>query len=79
MDNKKIKAITQPIYYILLSLKEERRGYEIMKYVDWLINSRVKVGPLTSDPHILYITHPIMYNIWGSGVKLFLHLIKTST
>lgn len=47
MDNKKIKALTQPMYYILLSLKEERHGYEIMQYVDWLTDGRVKVGPGT--------------------------------
>lgn len=47
MDNKKIKALTQPMYYILLSLKEKRHGYEIMQYVDWLTDGRVKVGPGT--------------------------------
>lgn len=47
MDNKKIKALTQPMYYTLLSLKEKRHGYEIMQYVDWLTDGRVKVGPGT--------------------------------
>ena len=47
MDKKKIKALTQPMYYILLSLKEKRHGYEIMQYVDWLTDGRVKVGPGT--------------------------------
>lgn len=47
MNNKKIKALTQPMYYILLSLKEKRHGYEIMQYVDWLTDGRVKVGPGT--------------------------------
>lgn len=47
MDNKNIKALTQPMYYILLSLKEKRHGYEIMQYVDWLTDGRVKVGPGT--------------------------------
>jgi DNA-binding PadR family transcriptional regulator len=41
------KALTQPMYYILLSLKENRHGYEIMQYVDWLTEGRVKVGPGT--------------------------------
>lgn len=47
MENKNIKALTQPMYYILLSLKEKRHGYEIMQYVDWLTDGRVKVGPGT--------------------------------
>lgn len=41
------KALTQPMYYILLSLMEERHGYEIMQYIDWLTDGRVKVGPGT--------------------------------
>ncbi len=41
------KALTQPMYYVLLSLKEKRHGYEIMQYVEWLTDSRVKVGPGT--------------------------------
>jgi len=47
MKKEKIKALTQPMYYILLSLKEKRHGYEIMQYIDWLTDSRVKVGPGT--------------------------------
>lgn len=35
------------MYYILLSLMEERHGYEIMQYIDWLTDGRVKVGPGT--------------------------------
>ncbi|MGI6225624.1 MAG: PadR family transcriptional regulator [Peptococcales bacterium] len=47
MDNNKIKSLTQPMYYILLSLKEKRHGYEIMQYVEWLTEGRVKIGPGT--------------------------------
>lgn len=47
MENKKIKALTQPMYYILLSLNKKRHGYEIMQYIDWLTDGRVKVGPGT--------------------------------
>lgn len=47
MANKNYKALTQPMYYILLSLKEKRHGYEIMQYIDWLTEGRVKVGPGT--------------------------------
>lgn len=41
------KPLTQPMYYILLSLREERHGYEIMQYVEWVTDGRVKVGPGT--------------------------------
>lgn len=41
------RALTQPMYYILLSLKEKRHGYEIMQYIEWLTEGRVKVGPGT--------------------------------
>ena len=47
MGKRTIKALTQPMYYILLSLKEMRHGYEIMQYVEWLTEGRVKVGPGT--------------------------------
>lgn len=47
MSKKKNKTLTQPMYYVLLSLKEKRHGYEIMQYVEWLTKGRVKIGPGT--------------------------------
>lgn len=47
MPKKRSKALTQPMYYILLSLKEKRHGYEIMQYIEELTHGRVKVGPGT--------------------------------
>ena len=47
MVKKTKKDLTQPMYYILLSLKEKRHGYEIMQYIEWLTEGRVKVGPGT--------------------------------
>lgn len=47
MNKKTKKALTQPMYYVLLSLKEKRHGYEIMQYIEWLTDSRVNVGPGT--------------------------------
>lgn len=41
------KPLTQPMYYILLSLREKRHGYEIMQYVEWLTDGRVTIGPGT--------------------------------
>ncbi|NLJ79102.1 MAG: PadR family transcriptional regulator [Tissierellia bacterium] len=35
------------MYYILLSLREKRHGYEIMQYIEKLTDGRVKVGPGT--------------------------------
>ncbi|MBW4829501.1 MAG: PadR family transcriptional regulator [Clostridiaceae bacterium] len=47
MPKKKQKPLTQPMYYLLLSLMEERHGYEIMQYIEYLTNGAVKVGPGT--------------------------------
>lgn len=47
MSKKRKKALTQPMYYVLLSLQEKRHGYEIMQYVEWLTEGRVKIGPGT--------------------------------
>ena len=47
MAKKKQKALTQPMYYVLLSLLEERHGYEIMQYVEEFTQGRVKIGPGT--------------------------------
>lgn len=47
MSKKKNRTLTQPMYYVLLSLKEKRHGYEIMQYVEWLTKGRVKIGPGT--------------------------------
>lgn len=41
------KPLTQPMFYILLSLKEKRHGYEIMQYIEWLTEGKVQVGPGT--------------------------------
>lgn len=47
MSRKIKRNLTQPMYYVLLSLKEKRHGYEIMQYIEWLTEGRVKVGPGT--------------------------------
>lgn len=47
MAKKRAKTLTQPMYYVLLSLNEKRHGYDIMQYVENLTNRRVKVGPGT--------------------------------
>lgn len=47
MTKKGKQALTQSMYYVLLSLKDERHGYEIMQYVDWLTDGRMTIGPGT--------------------------------
>ena len=47
MISKRAKGLTQPMYYMLLSLKRPRHGYEMMQYIEWLTGGRVKVGPGT--------------------------------
>lgn len=47
VTNKRSKGLTQPMYYMLLSLKRPRHGYEMMQYIGWLTDGRVKVGPGT--------------------------------
>ena len=48
MDFQKIKKtylpMTETMYYILLSLKEERHGYGIMQYVEEITNKRITLG-----------------------------------
>lgn len=40
-------ALTEAVYYILLSLFEPMHGYGIMQYVKQISNSRVNLGPGT--------------------------------
>lgn len=47
MKNKKNKALTQSMYYVLLSLTKPRHGYEIMQYISDITKKRVSVGPGT--------------------------------
>lgn len=44
MARAQFKNLTEPMYYILLSLNEERHGYDIMQFIDEFTNGRVKVG-----------------------------------
>lgn len=41
------EQLTDPMYYILLSLLEERHGYAIMKFIEELTNGEVSMGPGT--------------------------------
>ena len=44
MARKKLDTLTEPMYYVLLSLTEERHGYGIRQYANQLTNGRVNIG-----------------------------------
>lgn len=47
MAREQFQNLTEPMYYILISLLEERCGVDIMASVDEISNGRVKIGPGT--------------------------------
>ena len=47
MPREKFQALTEQMFYILLCLKDECCGMDIMTRVDHLTAGRVKVGPGT--------------------------------
>ena len=47
MARKQLQNLTEPMYYILLSLIKPLHGYGIMKKVESMTEGRVKVGPGT--------------------------------
>ena len=44
MARKPLESLTEPMYYVLLSLTEERHGYAVMQYVSELTGGRVAIG-----------------------------------
>ena len=57
MAREQFQNLTEPMYYILMSLLRERCGVDIMEAVDDLSNDRVRVGPGT------------LYNLLGKFEK----------
>lgn len=47
MAREQFQNLTEPMYYILMSLLKERCGVDIMEAVDEISNGRVRVGPGT--------------------------------
>jgi len=47
MAREKLQTLSEPMYYILLALMEERCGVDIMKEVERISNDRISVGPGT--------------------------------
>lgn len=44
MAREQLKNLTEPMYYILLTLTEPQHGYGIMQEVDRRTDGRVKIG-----------------------------------
>ncbi len=44
MARKKLDTLTEQMYYVLLSLLEERHGYGVMQYAAQLTQGRVTIG-----------------------------------
>lgn len=44
MAREQLKTLTEPMYYILLTLMEPQHGYSIMQEVDRRTEGRVKIG-----------------------------------
>jgi DNA-binding PadR family transcriptional regulator len=47
MAREQFQNLTEPMYYILMSLLRERCGVDIMEAVNKISNGRVRVGPGT--------------------------------
>jgi len=47
MAREQFQNLTEPMYYILMSLLKERCGVDIMEAVNQISNGRVNVGPGT--------------------------------
>jgi DNA-binding PadR family transcriptional regulator len=47
MARKQLQNLTEPMFYVLLCLKEPLHGYGIMQKIDELTGGRIKVGPGT--------------------------------
>ena len=47
MARERLQTLTEPMYYILLALTEERHGYEIMKTIEEFTEGRIIIGPGT--------------------------------
>lgn len=47
MARTQFQTLSEPMYYVLLSLTEECCGVDIMKKVETISNGRIRVGPGT--------------------------------
>ena len=47
MPREQMQTLTEPMYYILLALKEECCGVDIMRMIEEISHGRITVGPGT--------------------------------
>lgn len=47
MARETLQTLSEPMYYVLLALVEERCGVDIMQQVEHISNERIKIGPGT--------------------------------
>lgn len=47
MPREQLQTLSEPMYYILLALKKECCGVDIMKRIEDISNGRIAVGPGT--------------------------------
>ena len=62
MPREKFQALTEQMFYILLCLKDECCGMDIMTKVDQLTLGRVRVGPGT--------LYNLLEQFAGAGVRI---------
>ena len=47
MARETLQTLSEPMYYVLLALVEERCGVDIMQQVEHISNERISIGPGT--------------------------------
>ncbi len=47
MARETLQTLSEPMYYVLLALMEERCGVDIMQQVEYISNERINIGPGT--------------------------------
>ena len=47
MARETLQTLSEPMYYVLLALMEERCGVDIMQQVEYISNERISIGPGT--------------------------------
>ena len=82
LAREQFQNLTEPMYYVLISLLNEKCGVDIMKNVLDISNGRVKVGPGTlyvllgkfEEEHMIIETSRVgrkrMYKITGKGKEI---------
>ena len=75
MAREQFQNLTEPMYYVLISLLNEKCGVDIMKNVLDISNGRVKVGPgKFEEEHMIIETSRVgrkrVYKITNKGKEI---------